>query len=72
GGHVYDALYMIADAIEKKGADRKAIRDHLETIRDFKGTAGVFNLSPTDHTGLTKEAFEMLTVKNGAFLIAPK
>lgn len=72
GGHVYDALYMIADAIEKKGADRKAIRDHLETIQDFKGTAGVFNLSPTDHTGLTKEAFEMLTVKNGAFAIAPK
>jgi len=72
GGHVYDALYMIADAIEKKGADRKAIRDHLETIQDFKGTAGVFNLSPEDHTGLTKAAFEMLTVKNGAFLIAPK
>jgi branched-chain amino acid transport system substrate-binding protein len=72
GGHVYDALYMITDAVEKKGADRKAIRDHLETIKDFKGTAGVFNLSPEDHTGLTKAAFEMLTVKNGAFTIAPK
>ncbi len=72
GGHVYDALYMLTDAIEKKGAERKAIRDHLETIQDFKGTAGVFNLSAEDHTGLTKDAFEMLTVKNGAFTIAPR
>ncbi len=72
GGHVYDAFHMIVDAIEKKGAERKAIRDHLETIQGFKGTAGVFNLSPQDHTGLTKEAFEMLTVQNGAFTIAPR
>jgi len=31
------------------------------------GTAGVFNLSAQDHNGLTIDAFEMLTVKDGKF-----
>jgi branched-chain amino acid transport system substrate-binding protein len=57
---------------EKKGAERKAIRDYLETFKVSKGQPVFFNLSPTDHTGLTKEAFEMLTVQNGAFTIAPR
>jgi branched-chain amino acid transport system substrate-binding protein len=33
----------------------------------FVGTGGVFKFSPTDHGGLTLDAFEMMTVKDGAF-----
>ncbi len=72
GAYAADALNMLIVAIEKSGTDRKAIRDALETIQDFKGATGIFSLSAQDHTGLTKEAFEMLTVQNGAFTIAPK
>jgi branched-chain amino acid transport system substrate-binding protein len=36
------------------------------------GTAGIFNFSATDHTGLDLSAFEMLTVKDGKFTIAKK
>ncbi len=72
GAYAADALNLLVLAIEKSGPDRKAIRDTLETLQDFKGATGIFNLSPQDHTGLTKEAFEMLTVQKGAFTIAPR
>jgi len=48
------------------------VRDAIEKIRGLAGTAGVFSFSPTDHNGLTMEAFEMLTVKNGQFALLGK
>jgi len=32
----------------------------------------VFNFSATDHNGLNKDAFEMLTVENGKFALYNK
>jgi branched-chain amino acid transport system substrate-binding protein len=69
GGHAWDAMWMIAAALETAGADKAGIRDALEGLQNFVGTGGVFNFSPSDHNGLTEEAFEMLTVKNGQFAI---
>lgn len=69
GGHAYDALHLVLEAIKIGGATREGIRDGLEQIQGFVGTAGIFNLSPDDHCGLTKESFEMLTVKNGRFVL---
>jgi branched-chain amino acid transport system substrate-binding protein len=69
GGHAYDALLILVKAIQKSGADREKARDAIEKMRGLVGTAGVFNFSPTDHCGLTKDAFEMLTVKNGRFVL---
>lgn len=68
GGHAYDAVHLIKKALDSGAAPtRDGIRDGLEKIQGFVGTAGVFNLSPTDHVGLNKEAFEMLVIKNGKF-----
>jgi branched-chain amino acid transport system substrate-binding protein len=69
GGHAWDAAWMVYEAIKIAGADRQGIRDALEELQNFVGTGGVFNFSPTDHNGLTEEAFEMLTVHNGQFAI---
>ena len=69
GGHAWDAMWILVDAIKKAGADKYAIRDAIENITGFVGTGGVFNFSSTDHNGLTKDAFEMLTVKNGQFTV---
>jgi branched-chain amino acid transport system substrate-binding protein len=33
------------------------------------GTAGVFNMSASDHNGLGLDSFEMLTVKDGKFVL---
>lgn len=70
GGHAYDALHMLVNALKKAGPDRVGIRDALESTQGFVGTGGVFNMSADDHTGLTKDAFEMIVVKNGKFAVA--
>jgi branched-chain amino acid transport system substrate-binding protein len=65
GGHAWDAIKLVALAIEKAGDDRAGIRDALEQTEGFVGTGGVFNFSAQDHNGLTKDAFVMVTVADG-------
>lgn len=72
GGHAYDALLILANAIEKNGADTEKVRDSIENLKGFVGTAGVFNFSPEDHNGLGMDAFAMLTVKKGKFALYNK
>jgi branched-chain amino acid transport system substrate-binding protein len=72
GGHAYDALTLLARAIREAGDNREKVRSSLENIRNFIGTAGVFNFSPTDHNGLDLDAFAMLTVKDGRFVLLDK
>ncbi len=68
GGHAYDAYTILAQAVERVGADREKVRAAIETTRGFVGTGGVFNFSAADHNGLGLDAFEMLTVKDGRFV----
>lgn len=66
GGHAYDGLMMVVRAIEAANSDDpQKIRDALEKTHDFIGTAGVVNMSATDHLGLGNEAFRMVEIKNG-------
>ncbi len=70
GGHAYDALLVLTEAIKKAGStDKKAVRDAIENLKGVVGTAGVFNFSAQDHNGLDLSAFEMLTVKDGKFAV---
>lgn len=71
GGHAYDALMILVDAIERAGeADPEAIRDAIEATRGFIGTAGVVNMSPEDHMGLDLGAFRMLEIRDGDWVLA--
>jgi len=73
GGHAYDAFLILSDAITRAGSiEPGAVRDAIEQTRGLVGTAGIFNFSPTDHNGLTMDAFEMLTVRNGQFALLGK
>jgi len=67
GGHAYDSLYAIVDAVKKEhSTDPKKIRDGLESLKNFVGIDGVVNMSPKDHLGLdTKTGLVLLKVKNG-------
>lgn len=66
GGHAYDSIMMLADALKKVGPDKKKIREYVETkIKNWPGTGGIFNMSKNDHCGLDKTAFEMVVVKDG-------
>jgi branched-chain amino acid transport system substrate-binding protein len=70
GGHAYDAFTLLQAAIEKAGSvESAAVRDALENLQGVVGTAGIFNLSPSDHNGLGMDSFEMLTVKDGKFAL---
>ncbi|MCG6944845.1 MAG: ABC transporter substrate-binding protein [Deltaproteobacteria bacterium] len=71
GGHGWDALNLVIDALRAVGPDSAKIRDYIENRTNFIGQHGVFNFSPTDHNGLTKEAFEMVVVKDGDWALAP-
>lgn len=68
GGHAYDALMLVVDALKAVGPNKEKIRDHIENRKNFVGTAGVFNFSPQDHCGLDKTAFVMYTVTEGKFV----
>jgi branched-chain amino acid transport system substrate-binding protein len=72
GGHAYDALAILAQAVKQVGPDREKVRAAIESTKGLVGTAGVFTLTPTDHNGLDLDAFEMLTVKNGKFVVLGK
>ena len=66
GGHAYDGLYLVVDAMKKAhSTDKAKVRDALETIHGWMGVDGEFNLSPKDHMGLDLSAFRMLEIKDG-------
>jgi len=63
GGHAWDAVHIVAKAIEKAGPDRARIRDEIENLKNFVGIGGVFNFSPDDHNGLGKGVESLVLVK---------
>jgi len=71
GGHSWDALQMVVQALSNVGDDKVKIRDYLENnIKGFVGQHGIFNYSPDDHNGLSENAFAMIIVKNGDWAMA--
>jgi branched-chain amino acid transport system substrate-binding protein len=69
GGHAFDGLTMLADAIRHAGPDRGKIRDYIEHLRGFVGTGGVFNVSPENHNGLTTKDMVLVMIKNGNWVV---
>jgi branched-chain amino acid transport system substrate-binding protein len=66
GGHAYDALSMVVAALDEVGPDSAKIRDYLENdVKEFAGTGGIFNMSTSDHNGLTKGAFVLVEIVDG-------
>jgi branched-chain amino acid transport system substrate-binding protein len=65
GGHAWDAIQLILKALPETGPDRAKLRDKLEQTQGFVGTDGIFNYSATDHNGLSKDAFVMVTIEGG-------
>jgi branched-chain amino acid transport system substrate-binding protein len=66
GGHMYDGLMIMVEAMQRAGgADKAKVRDEIEKTKSFIGTGGVVNMSATDHLGLDLTAFRMLEIKGG-------
>lgn len=71
GGHAYDAFVILEAAVKVGGNDRDKVRAAIEGLQNIPGTAGVFSFSAKDHNGLTIDAFQMMTVKDGKFVAYP-
>ena len=77
GANVYDAGLLLQKAVPvalktaKPGTAqfRGALRTALESTKEVAGTQGVFNMTPTDHSGFDKRGREMITVKNGQWVL---
>jgi len=72
GGYAWDAWLLLARALERAlgrvgtgdlAALRRAIRDELEATKGLVGTTGVFNMSPTDHNGLSADDVVIVRVE---------
>ena len=70
GGHAYDGLMILVQAMQRaKSADKAKVREEIEKTRGYIGTGGIVNMSPTDHMGLDLSAFRMLEIKNGEWTL---
>ena len=71
--NAYDSYLLIANALPvalakaKPGTKefRAALRDAIETTRNFAGTQGIYNMTPTNHVGIDLNSVVMVTVKDG-------
>ena len=72
GGHAYDGLMILVQAMQRaKSADKAKVRDEIEKTKGYVGTGGIVNMSPTDHLGLDLSAFRVLEIKNGDWTLVP-
>lgn len=70
-GHAYDGLMIYLDAVKRAGSSDKAkVRDAIEQTKGYVGTGGVVNMSATDHMGLGLDAFHMVEIKQGDWMLA--
>ena len=70
GGYAYDALFLAVDAIKRAGSTDKAkVRNEIEKTKGYVGTTGVFTMTPQDHLGLGMDAFKMIEIRNGDWVI---
>ncbi len=77
GANVYDAGLLLQRAIPlaakagKPGTKefRTALRDALEQTKELVATQGVYNMTPQDHSGFDQRGRELITVKNGQFVL---
>ena len=68
-GHAYDAIGLIADALGRidGAATPVALRDALESTRDWIGVGGTFTYSANDHNGLSEKDMVLYRIENGTW-----
>jgi len=72
-GHAFDALTILADAIERTSGetDPARLRDAIEQTDGLIGFGGTFTFSATDHNGLTESDLALYRIENGTWVAIP-
>ena len=66
-GYAWDAIMILAQAIEKSGTEPEALRQAIESTSNHIGISGTYNISAEDHNGLDTSSMVIVTVKDGKF-----
>ena len=69
-GYAWDAIMMVANAMEKAGTVPEELRSTIERTKGYVGISGIYNLTPEDHNGLGVDSMVVVQVKNGKFVMA--
>lgn len=73
GGFARDAVYMFAESFKyiiRNRGDWDMVRDFLEnSIKDWTGVTGIYNMSPTYHNGFSEKSLEFVVVEKGSLKI---
>jgi len=69
-GYAWDAINIVANAMQKAGTEPKALRQAIEQTKGYVGVSGVYNLTAEDHNGLDVDSMVIVEVKNGKFVLA--
>src|SRR4029078_12761494 len=66
GSRGWDAGLLTQKAIEQgKSFEGPKVRDQLETITGLQGTTSVYNMTPDNHAGITKNPLLLATIIGG-------
>ncbi|MFP4420728.1 MAG: ABC transporter substrate-binding protein [Desulfococcaceae bacterium] len=69
GGYAYDAMKILAQALPGTDGDKAKLRDNIEKVSGLVGVSGVFTFSPQDHNGLGPDAFVMVRIEDGKWVL---
>ena len=69
-GYAWDAIYIIAEAMENVGIDPAKLRDAIEQTKNYVGISGTYNISPEDHNGLDTDSMIIVQIQNGQWKLA--
>jgi branched-chain amino acid transport system substrate-binding protein len=69
GGCAFDGFNILVAALKKAGDDKNKLRDAIEQTKGYVGIHGIFNYSPTDHGGISKESILMYQATEGVWKI---
>ncbi|WP_255951198.1 ABC transporter substrate-binding protein [Streptomyces odontomachi] len=71
-GVAYDAVMLVARALEHADGDREDAVKELTRLRDVPGVLGTYTFGPADHRGLTIDDVAVVRAGRGGFTYAGK
>jgi branched-chain amino acid transport system substrate-binding protein len=65
-GRGWDAVFVMQAAILKANSfDGPKVRDAIENVTGYQGTAGIYDFTPANHQGVTKNPLFLATITGG-------
>ena len=71
GGHAYDGLYLVVEAMKRldEGFTSADLRDEIEATDGLVGIGGTFTFSETDHNGMSADDLVGYMIEDGAWVL---